>query len=106
MGKYAAGHTPSSDKRISDIIRSAAALKVMGVAPWTQLGRGKYLYQDITVHLPDPHDTPKQLYEKLLFLRGVIDDAQGSLPEGAMDFGRQGSPNSSNDPLKLGIHIP
>jgi hypothetical protein len=105
MGRYAAGHTPSSDKRISDIIRSAAALKVMGVAPWTQLGRGKYLYQDITVHLPDPHDTPKQLYEKLQFLKGVIEDAQGSLPEGPMDFGVQRGPHSNvnADPLNLGL---
>jgi hypothetical protein len=95
----------NNNMRISDIIRSAAALKVMGVAPWTQLGRGKYLYQDITVHLPDPHDTPKQLYEKLQFLKGVIEDAQGSLPEGAMDFGVQGGPHSNvnADPLNLGL---
>ena len=55
----AAGVVPNAD-----LIKAAAALQVMGAGPWQTLGRGKYMYETIVQHLPDPKDTPTLLYDK------------------------------------------
>jgi len=68
------------DKVHADLIKAAAALQVMGAGPWQTLGRGKYMYETIVQHLPDPKDTPTLLYDKAQFLQGIIDEARESLP--------------------------
>lgn len=77
--EYSAG-IPPHDKKLGELIKMAASIKIMGAAPWMSLGRGKYLYSEIVQHLPEPTDTPAQLYEKVVFYRNVLEDAKQSLP--------------------------
>lgn len=71
---------PPSDKTLGELIRRAAAIKVMGAAPWMSIGRGKYMYQEIVQHLPATNDTPAQLFDKLQFYRDILQDAKDALP--------------------------
>ncbi len=77
--EYSKGIAPK-DKKLGELIKLAASIKIMGAAPWMSLGRGKYLYSEIVQHLPEPTDTPAQLYEKGQFYRHVLEDAKASLP--------------------------
>lgn len=62
------------------LIKDSAALQILGAAPWTRLGRSKYMYETIKTHLPAPTDTPANLYDKLTWLRdNVLADAKDSL---------------------------
>jgi hypothetical protein len=65
-----------------ELIRNSAALQVMGAAPWVQIGRGKYLFETISNHLPNPEDSPKLLLDKLKFLRGIMEDSKKALEGG------------------------
>lgn len=77
--KYKAGVKP--DKVHSDLIKAAAALQVMGAGPWMRIGRGKYMFDTITQHLPAPTDSPSLLYDKAQFLKGIIDEAKQAMPD-------------------------
>lgn len=79
MMGYKFGIKPEQTR--ADIIKSAAALQVMGAAPWMQLGRGKYMFETIVQHLPKPTDSPALLHDKAMFLQSIIDDARESLPQ-------------------------
>jgi hypothetical protein len=84
------------EKVTSTLIKDAAALKVMGARPWMSMGRGKYLYEDIVQHLPQPTDTPGQLYSKVSWLRdNVLEDAKQSLA-GYVQPGGQDNPLGIN----------
>ena len=85
FGKYKAGMKP--DQTQADLIKAAAALQVMGAAPWMQIGRGKYMFETITQHLPNPTDSPALLYDKAQFLKGIIDEAKQALPDSGSDSG-------------------
>lgn len=76
--EYQIGLKP--DDVSSSIIKAAAALQVMGAAPWMKMGRGKYLFETIKQHLPSPTDSPALLYDKVQFLRSIVDEAKQSLP--------------------------
>jgi hypothetical protein len=77
MFAYNRGVAP--EKLSGQLIKTAASLQVMGAGPWMALGRGKYMFETIKQHLPSPTDTPQQLYEKAIFLQGIVDEAKGSL---------------------------
>lgn len=79
FGKYKAGMKP--DQVNSDLIKAASALQVMGAAPWMQIGRGKYMFETISQHLPKAGDSPALLYDKAQFLKGIIDEAKQALPD-------------------------
>lgn len=76
------------------MIKNSAALRIMGAAPWVSLGRGRYLFAEIQKHLPNPeYDSPANLYDKMQFLRGILEDAKVSLSTGAQGEG----PDQDND---------
>jgi hypothetical protein len=95
--QYQRGVPP--EKMSSDLIKAAAALQVMGAAPWMQIGRGKYMFETISQHLPKPTDTPALLYQKAQFLKGIIDEARLSLPNAETDIDQ--ALQSFLDPSKL-----
>jgi hypothetical protein len=88
--EYQAG-IPPKDKQLGKLIKYAAAIKIMGAAPWMSIGRGKYLYSEIVQHLPEPTDTPAQLYEKIQFYQTILEDAKGSLPPSLFGGGSSGA---------------
>lgn len=62
------------------LIKDIALSQVIGAAPWTKVGRGKYMYEVIKPHLPDPLDTPANLYIKALWLKNnVIPEARKAI---------------------------
>lgn len=83
-GQYKRGVNP--ERVTGELIRLAAALQVMGAGPWMQIGRGKYMFETITQHLPTPTDTPALLYNKAQFLEGIVDEARASLPQSEGDL--------------------
>lgn len=87
---YKYGMKPEQTR--ADIIKAAAALQVMGAAPWMQLGRGKYMFETISQHLPKATDSPALLYDKVNFLQSIVDEAQESLPQ-------TDAPNNIDDAL-------
>lgn len=86
FGKYKMGIKP--DQTHADLIKAAAALQVMGAAPWMQIGRGKYMFETISQHLPTPTDSPALLYDKAQFLKGIIDEAKQALPDSGSNSGQ------------------
>lgn len=75
---YSHGKKPAEPYAM--MIKDAAALRIMGAAPWVTIGRGRYLFDEIQKHLPNPAwDTPALLYDKMQFLQGILDDAQAGL---------------------------
>ena len=73
-------HGKKPPEPYATLIKNAAALRIQGAAPWVSIGRGRYLYAEIVKHLPDPAwDTPAQLYDKMQFLKGILDDAKQDL---------------------------
>lgn len=96
---YQKGKAPEAIS--SELIKDAAAIQVMGAKPWMTMGRGKYLYETIVQHLPQPTDTPKLLYDKVTWLRdNVLQDALQALPEGwdSQNKGRQSQNDSTVPP--------
>jgi hypothetical protein len=85
MYGYKAGVKP--DQLHADLIKTAAALQVMGAAPWMQMSRSKYMYETVKQHLPSPTDTPALLYDKAQFLHGIITDLKESLAEAGTPYG-------------------
>jgi hypothetical protein len=78
--EYNAG-LPPKDKQLGELVKMAAAIKIMGAAPWMSIGRGKYLFSEVVKHLPNETDTPAQLNEKVKFYRDILEDAKASLPK-------------------------
>jgi hypothetical protein len=75
---YSHGKKPAEP--YASMIKDAAALRIMGAAPWVSIGRGRYLFDEIQKHLPNPAwDTPAQLYDKMQFLQGILQDAETDL---------------------------
>lgn len=74
-------HGVKPEQTHASLIKAAAALQVMGAAPWIQIGRGRYLFDTIVQHLPSPTDTPALLYDKALFLQGIMDEAKDAIPK-------------------------
>jgi hypothetical protein len=102
MYAYKAGVKP--DQLHADLIKTAAALQVMGAAPWMQMSRSKYMYETVKQHLPSPTDTPALLYDKAQFLHGIITELKDSLAEAGVPYGAaagasQSAPASNADPL-------
>jgi hypothetical protein len=85
-----------------ELIKDAAAISIMGAAPWVRIGRGRYTLEQIQQHLPKPTDTPGNLYDKVTWLRDeVIGNAKQSL-EGLTPPGEtQTSPDQGMDPLNI-----
>lgn len=75
------GMAPGGPK--GDLLKQAAALQIMGAAPWVRIGRGKYIYENIVKHLPSPTDSPKNLWEKSQFLRKILDEQEQALEKAA-----------------------
>jgi hypothetical protein len=75
--QYKSGQKPAEP--YATLIKNAAALKVMGAAPWVRLGRGRYMYEEIVQHLPSPTDSPALLYNKMQFLQTILDEANAAL---------------------------
>ena len=86
-----------------DLIRQSAALQIMGAAPWVQIGRSKYTYENIIKHLPNPEDSPKLLYDKVKFLRQVLADQQKSLDKAK--GGSLGSQGGGTEDNPLGLNL-
>jgi hypothetical protein len=94
------------EKVSSQLIKDAAALQVMGARPWMTMGRGKYMFETISQHLPSPTDTPQQLYSKTTWLRdNVLSDAKQALESYVQPGGggggapQQSAPDHNSDPL-------
>lgn len=92
---------PPKDKKLGELIKLAASLKIMGAAPWSSIGRSKYSYEQIVQHLPETTDTPAQLYEKVQFFQTVLEDAKGSIPDYLMEGG-QDAPAGPANPYRTG----
>jgi hypothetical protein len=90
---------PPKDKQLGQLIKYAAAIKIMGAAPWMSIGRGRYIYSEVVQHLPEPTDTPAQLYEKVQFFRTILDDARGSLPS-SLTGGGGGETSAPTNPYR------
>ena len=84
-----------------EMIKEAAAISIMGAAPWVRIGRGKYTLEQIQQHLPKPTDTPSQLYDKVVWLRDdVLAGAKESLggltpPGGGPPIGSEDIPQTT-----------
>jgi hypothetical protein len=62
------------------LFQSGGTVDVLGAAPWARIGRGRYLFDTIQVHLPKPSDTPAKMYENAKWLRDhVIMDSMDAL---------------------------
>lgn len=58
----------------------AAFVRVAGASPWSKVGRGKYIYEQIVEHLPDPSkDTPSLMYQKLADLKQIFNTEMGAV---------------------------
>jgi hypothetical protein len=68
---YKSGFTPS-DPLYSQIIKPVALLFGIGSSQWTRVGRGKYLFERLSQHLPQPTDTPALLYDKINWLANNV----------------------------------
>lgn len=77
--EYSRGHYAPSDPTRLKLIQAAAFLSVKGAAPFTGLGRGKYVLEQVQKHLPQPNDSPKLFYEKLQFLNTLAKDTRKSI---------------------------
>lgn len=77
--EYSRGHYAPSDPMRLKLIQAAAFLSVKGAAPFTGLGRGKYVLEQVQKHLPQPNDSPKLFYEKLQFLNTLAKDTRKSI---------------------------
>jgi hypothetical protein len=79
MKGYTFGVAPDAISR--ELIKDAGFISTIGAAQWTRmLGRSRYTYDDIRVHLPLPTDTPQQLYTKMQWYRdGPLLDVRSSL---------------------------
>jgi hypothetical protein len=86
-----------------ELIKDAAAIQIMGVAPWTRaIGRSKANVERITQHLPSPTDTPGNLYDKITWLRDNILVAAKHSLEGLTPPGETStSPDQGADPLNI-----
>jgi hypothetical protein len=73
-GVYRAGAEPSDEAR-AELMREAAALSVMGAAPWVRIGRGRWTYEQIQQHLPQIGDTPAKMRENAKFLGEIASDS-------------------------------
>ena len=89
----------------ADLIKGAAALQVMGASPWMRMGRGKYLYETVRQHLPSPTDTPQLLYDKLQFLKGIMDEAGAAIQETGSVAGTEAGEKTQAAPAGGGITI-
>ena len=97
--EYNAG-LPPKDKQLGELVKMAAAIKIMGAAPWMSIGRGKYLFSEVVKHLPNETDTPAQLYEKVKFYRDVLEDAKASLPKSLTSLDKK----SIDDEIMEAVH--
>lgn len=54
-------------------LRLEAFVRIAGAAPWIKVGRGKYIYEEIIKHLPNPsRDTPALAYDKIQGLKQIF----------------------------------
>lgn len=96
FGRYKLGAKPEQSR--ADLIKNAAAVKILGAAPWVTIGRGKYLYEEIQQHLPSPSDSPGLMYDKVKWLRdNLIAPIEKEINESTMRGGQAIDPN----PLKI-----
>jgi hypothetical protein len=69
--QYNNGFAPT-DPLYGPIIKQVAAIGIQGAAPWVRIGRGKYTFETIQKHLPQPTDTPKNMYDKIKWLHDNV----------------------------------
>jgi hypothetical protein len=68
------------EPKTQELIKDAAAISIMGAAPWVRIGRGKYTLEQIQQHLPKQTDTPANMYDKVTWLQDeVLENAKSSL---------------------------
>lgn len=57
-----------------------AFTKIAAASPWSKVGRGKYIFEQIQEHLPDPSkDAPGLMYQKLSDLQQIFKDQQDAI---------------------------
>jgi len=61
------------DPRDQAIANLSAFIQIAGAQPWTRTGRGKYMFEQIIAHLPDPSkDTYANMYDKVQRVKGLL----------------------------------
>lgn len=76
-GLYGAGFNPGPLQ--TAIQQYGAFVRVAGASPWSKVGRGKYIYDQVVQHLPDPaKDTPSLMYQKLSDLQDIFQTEMGA----------------------------
>jgi len=75
-------HRRPNDPIAQGITPIIASVKVMGSAPWATIGRGRYLFDEIQLHVPSFYDTPAQMYDKLNNLENIVDQTRFDLTLG------------------------
>jgi hypothetical protein len=73
--EYSKGHFAPSDPIRLKLIQDAAFLSLKGAAPFVTLGRGKFLLEQAQKHLPLPNDSPKLIYDKIVWLKEAAAEA-------------------------------
>jgi hypothetical protein len=91
LGAYAKGLTEGAkyklgiatdDPLYQKINKVGNLVKVLGATPYTTVGRGKYLFDEIQKHLPRPGlDTPQLMYEKINTLDGLLQQMDKAVQE-------------------------
>ena len=106
-GKYAAGFA-TDDPVYSQINKIGNMVKVLGATPYTTVGRGKYLFDEIQKHLPRPGvDTPQLMNEKVEILHDLLGQMQEHVLQGNRNsLSDGGGPASSQVPAQRTIPTP
>lgn len=68
------GQKPDNEND-ADIMQIASFAKIAAAAPWAKIGRGKYIYEQVQKHLPNPAmDSPANMYDKTIRLKQIFQD--------------------------------
>lgn len=100
----------AQEPKTQELIKDAAAISIMGAAPWVRIGRGKYTLEQIQQHLPKQTDTPGNIYDKVTWLQDeVLENAKNSLsgltpPGGGSASPTQAAPDNGAPPPGAVIH--
>jgi hypothetical protein len=98
--KYKMG-IATDDPLYKQINKIGNFVKIIGATPYTQIGRGKYLFEEIQKHLPQPgKDTPQLMYEKMQTLHTLFGQMQDTIEKGSWKQmgGAPKAPNASGGP--------
>ena len=71
--EYRYFHKAPTDPLLQAIVPIAAFVDVQGASPWTRIGRGKFIFEFIQNHLPDPTaDTPFNMWIKVVQIKDLL----------------------------------